>query len=157
MRQSCSARSGRARADGRLRAEHFVHLRCELPSPDVVEHFDQFAHFPEVRLASVMDHTPGQRQFQSIAAYASFYKKDQSDEEFAAFIAARQAEQAKYADANRREIFRRGGELGVAFASHDDATLDHVAEALARRGPDRGVSDDARWRPRPRTRPGLRC
>ena len=117
-------------ADGRLRAEHFVHLRCELPSPDVVEHFDQFAHFPEVRLASVMDHTPGQRQFQSIAAYASFYKKDQTDEEFAAFIAARHAEQAKYSDANRREIFRRGGELGVAFASHDDATEAHVAEGL---------------------------
>jgi alpha-D-ribose 1-methylphosphonate 5-triphosphate diphosphatase len=120
----------RGSSDGRLRAEHFVHLRCELPSPDVVEHFDQFAHFPEVRLASVMDHTPGQRQFQSIAAYASFYKRDQTDEQFAAFIAERHAEQAKYADANRREIFRRGGELGVAFASHDDATEEHVAEGL---------------------------
>jgi alpha-D-ribose 1-methylphosphonate 5-triphosphate diphosphatase len=117
-------------ADGRLRAEHFVHLRCELPSPDVVEHFDQFAHFPEVRLASVMDHTPGQRQFQSIAAYASVYKKDQTDEEFAAFIAARHAEQAKYSDANRQAIFKRGGELGVSFASHDDATVEHVAEGI---------------------------
>lgn len=119
-----------ANSDGRLRSEHFVHLRCELPSPDVVEHFDQFAHFPAVRLASVMDHTPGQRQFRSIAAYAAFYKKDQTDEEFEAFIAARHAEQAKYADANRREIFRRGGELGVSFASHDDATLEHVAEGI---------------------------
>lgn len=116
--------------DGRLRAEHLVHLRCELPSPDVVDHFEQFARFPEVRLASVMDHTPGQRQFQSIAAYASFYRKNQTEEEFAAFIAARQAEQARYANANRQAIFRLGGELGIAFASHDDATLDHVAEAL---------------------------
>lgn len=120
----------RASADGRLRAEHFVHLRCELPSPDVVEHFDQFAHSPEVRLASVMDHTPGQRQFLSIEAYAAFYRKDQTEEQFTAFIAARRAEQEKYAGANRREIFRRGGELGVAFASHDDATLDHVAEGV---------------------------
>jgi alpha-D-ribose 1-methylphosphonate 5-triphosphate diphosphatase len=120
----------RASADKRLRAEHFVHLRCELPSPDVVEHFDQFAHSPEVRLASVMDHTPGQRQFLSIEAYAAFYRKDQTEEQFTTFIAARRAEQEKYAGANRREIFRRGGELGVAFASHDDATLDHVAEGV---------------------------
>lgn len=117
-------------ADGRLRAEHFVHLRCELPAADVVDHFEQFVHHPVVRLASVMDHTPGQRQFSSIEAYAVFYRKNQNDEEFARFIADRHAEQARYADPNRRAIFERGRAHGIAFASHDDATVGHVAESV---------------------------
>lgn len=120
----------KASSEQRLRSEHFVHLRCELPSPDVVDHFDQFCHYPEVRLASVMDHTPGQRQFQSIAAYASFYKRNQTDSEFESYIAARLAEQAEHSEKNRQAILARGRELGVSFASHDDATLQHVAEGV---------------------------
>jgi len=119
-------------ADGRLRAEHFVHLRCELPTADVVAHFEQFVAHPMVKLASVMDHTPGQRQFQSVETYSAYYQPRLrlSDAELAAFIAARHAEQALYSDANRRAIFARGKAAGIAFASHDDATLAHVEESL---------------------------
>jgi len=49
----------------------------------------------------------------------------------AAFIADRHAEQQRYADAHRKAIVRRGRAAGIAFASHDDATLEHVAEAVA--------------------------
>lgn len=116
--------------DGTTRAEHFIHLRCELPSPDVAAHFEQFCSYPEVRLASIMDHTPGQRQFQSIEHYAMFYKRNQSDAEFASFIVDRQSEQSRYADANRRAIFELGRARGVVFASHDDATVEHVEDSL---------------------------
>jgi alpha-D-ribose 1-methylphosphonate 5-triphosphate diphosphatase len=58
-----------AGADGRLRADHFIHLRCEVSVPDVIEHFDTLRDNPRVRLASVMDHAPGQRQFVSLDAY----------------------------------------------------------------------------------------
>jgi alpha-D-ribose 1-methylphosphonate 5-triphosphate diphosphatase len=44
-----------------LRAEHFLHLRCEIATADVVEVFDSLCEHPLLRLASVMDHTPGQR------------------------------------------------------------------------------------------------
>jgi len=46
-----------------LRAEHFLHLRCEIATADVVEVFDSLCGHPLLRLASVMDHTPGQRQW----------------------------------------------------------------------------------------------
>jgi alpha-D-ribose 1-methylphosphonate 5-triphosphate diphosphatase len=119
--------------EGRLRADHKVHLRCELPAHDVVEHFERFCDLPIVRLASVMDHTPGQRQYQTVGKFREYYMERMrfSEAEMDAFIADRHNEQAKYSDAHRKAILKRGRAVGIAFASHDDATEAHVAEALA--------------------------
>lgn len=116
-----------------LRADHFIHLRCELPSHDVVEHFEALADHPATRLASVMDHTPGQRQFRSLADYKKFYAKHmgRTPEELQAYLDARQAEHERYSAGNRKAIVARAHELGLAIASHDDATLAHVEEAEA--------------------------
>lgn len=124
---------GEGRAAGWLRAEHFIHLRCELPSHDVVEHFNAYATNPATRLASLMDHTPGQRQFSSIEDYKRFYKKQigQTEDHLNAYIAGRQAEHDRYSAVNRAAIVARARELGLALASHDDATLAHVEEAVA--------------------------
>ena len=54
----------RARAAGLLRIDHFLHLRCEVPMPKVVGDTAELINRPDVRLVSLMDHTPGQRQFQ---------------------------------------------------------------------------------------------
>lgn len=116
---------------GWLRAEHFIHLRCELPSHDVVAHFDALANHPSTRLASVMDHTPGQRQFRSLDSYKSFYARHMggTDEEAQAYIDARQAEHEQYSAANRQALVARARALNIALASHDDATLAHVEQA----------------------------
>jgi alpha-D-ribose 1-methylphosphonate 5-triphosphate diphosphatase len=121
------------RAGGWLRAEHFVHLRCELPSSDLITQFEIYAADPATRLASVMDHTPGQRQFCSLEDYKRFYKDKmgRSQAELDTYIAARLAEQAQYSATNRQTIVARAAELGLPLASHDDATLAHVEEALA--------------------------
>ncbi len=119
------------RDGGWLRSEHFIHLRCELPSHDVVAHFDALAHHPSTRMASVMDHTPGQRQFQSLEAYKRFYgpKMGRSPDEMQAYLDARQAEHDRYSAANRQALVSRARQLGLALASHDDATVAHVEEA----------------------------
>lgn len=121
------------RDGGWLRADHFIHLRCELPSHDVVEHFEALADHPATRLASIMDHTPGQRQFRSLADYKRFYAKQmgRSAEELQAYLDARQAEHELYSARNRRAIVARAHELGLAIASHDDATIAHIEEAEA--------------------------
>lgn len=118
---------------GWTRAEHFIHLRCELPSHDVVSHFDALAEHKTTRLASVMDHTPGQRQFRSLEDYKRFYAKQmgRSEEELQAYLMARQAEHDQYSAANRKAIVERAHSMGLALASHDDATLAHVEEAAA--------------------------
>ncbi|MBS3849661.1 alpha-D-ribose 1-methylphosphonate 5-triphosphate diphosphatase [Devosia sp. BSSL-BM10] len=120
-----------ARKDGWLRAEHFVHLRCELPSHDVLEHFEAYATHPETRLASMMDHTPGQRQFQSLDAYKQFYQAGRTPAELESFITDRLDDHARYSGAHRAHIVRRAHELGLALASHDDASLAHVQEGIA--------------------------
>ena len=61
----------RARVAGLLRADHQTHLRCEIPSPNVVESLGEFLARHPARLVSLMDHTPGQRQFRDLDKYGA--------------------------------------------------------------------------------------
>ncbi len=124
---------GSATTARRLRAEHYIHLRCEVSVADCLDAFRLVEDHPQVRLASLMDHAPGQRQFQSIDAAKLYYqgKLKMSDEDFAAFQARRNMETATYAGPNRNAIAQYCREHGIALASHDDATLAHVDEAVA--------------------------
>ena len=121
-----------ARDAGWLRAEHLIHLRCELPSADVVEHFEALSEHATTRLISLMDHTPGQRQFTSMDAYKLFYAKQLgvTAEETERYLAAALAQHERYAGPNRRALVARAQALGLAMASHDDATLAHVEEGI---------------------------
>jgi alpha-D-ribose 1-methylphosphonate 5-triphosphate diphosphatase len=78
-----------------------------------------------------MDHTPGQRQFVDIAKYRHYYQSKHgfNDAEMAAFIVQRKQEAQKFSAANRQAIAASCRERGIILASHDDATLAHVAEA----------------------------
>ena len=126
-----TAAIAQASQDGWLRAEHLVHLRCELPSHDVIEQFEAHASHTLTRLASMMDHTPGQRQFRTLEAYKRFYSIGRTQEELDRYIADRLADHARYSAPHRAHIVRRARELGLALASHDDATLAHAEEAIA--------------------------
>jgi alpha-D-ribose 1-methylphosphonate 5-triphosphate diphosphatase len=121
-----------AQADGRLRADHFLHLRCEVSSPDVLAAFEGFRTDPRVRLASLMDHAPGQRQFQTMGQYTLYYKTKRglTDDQFDRFVAQRQEQSARYSAPHRRAIGEHCRAAGVTLASHDDATLAHVDEAV---------------------------
>jgi len=122
----------RARNEKRLRVEHRVHLRCEVSSPDVLDDFQGFLEVSDVGLASLMDHAPGQRQFQTMDQYTLYYKTQRglTDREFEVFVANRNAQSAQYSDPNRRVIAATCREKGIVVASHDDATLEHVDEAI---------------------------
>lgn len=121
-----------AAAEGRLRAEHLLHLRCEVSAPDVLDHFEPFRNDPNVGLVSLMDHAPGQRQFQTLEQYSLYYKSKtgMSDEEFREFVARRQDNSRQFAAPHRRELADHCRAHGIPVASHDDATLDHVSESI---------------------------
>jgi alpha-D-ribose 1-methylphosphonate 5-triphosphate diphosphatase len=116
-----------------LRAEHFLHLRCEIATADVVEVFDSLCAHPLLRLASVMDHTPGQRQWHDREQWRRFQERNGklSDEHVATALTELSVEQARYADAHRREIVARCKRLGIPVASHDDTLIEHVEQAKA--------------------------
>ncbi len=122
----------KAEQEGRLRAEHLIHLRCEVSAGNVLEHFADFENDPYVRLVSLMDHAPGQRQFQTMDQYIFYYQKKRglTDAEFAEFVDRRVAESERNSTPHRIAIAKVCAERGITVASHDDATLAHVDEAI---------------------------
>ena len=119
-------------ARDRLRADPFLHRRCEVPAADCLEAFNQFDGDARVKLASLMDHAPGQRQFARLEAYALYYqgKLKLSDEAFRDYCEKRMAQSAKNSGPNRIAISQACRERGIVLASHDDATIAHVDEAI---------------------------
>lgn len=117
---------------GLARAEHFLHLRCELTFEHVVENFDALSGDPLVRLVSIMDHTPGQRQFVDLDKYRVYYqgKYNLSNDEIERFIVRQRRAHERFASGNRASILDICRKRGFALASHDDATPEHIAEAI---------------------------
>lgn len=114
-----------------LRAEHLLHARCELPAPNTIELFQPFHNHPRLRLISLMDHTPGQRQWENME-HARIYhtgKKGWDTEGFDAKVAARIEMQARHTQPQRAHFVEYSRRHGVPLASHDDTTAEHVHEA----------------------------
>jgi len=121
------------RREGMLRVEHFLHLRCEISHGDLAAHLSKLADHPCLKLLSLMDHTPGQRQFATLAQYASYYKgKYQlSDAELEGFVQRCLADRARHGDNNRAAVIELARARGLKLASHDDATVEHAQEAAS--------------------------
>lgn len=116
-----------------LRAEHRLHIRVELPAPNTRELFEPFADHPLVGLVSLMDHTPGQRQWEDLEQARIYYcgKKGWSDEKFARSVAESKALQERNTVPNRHYFVQYARERGIPLASHDDTRLEHVEQAHA--------------------------
>jgi alpha-D-ribose 1-methylphosphonate 5-triphosphate diphosphatase len=122
-----------ARAADLLRVEHFLHLRCEIPTPSVVTETKLLIGRPDVRLVSLMDHTPGQRQFRDEGKLRDYYRGKNggmTDAELDVLFARRIEYQAANAETNHRRIVELARSHGTPMASHDDTTLEHVDEAI---------------------------
>lgn len=116
---------------GLTRAEHRLHLRCEVPHSTTVGLFERYVNMPEVQLVSLMDHAPGQRQFVNLDKYRTYYqgKYNMDDAEMAAFEKDQIVKSERWSKQNRDEICRQCREFGIPTASHDDATSAHVTES----------------------------
>jgi alpha-D-ribose 1-methylphosphonate 5-triphosphate diphosphatase len=122
-----------ARDGGLLRADHYLHLRCEIPMPNVVAEANELAGRPDVRLMSLMDHTPGQRQFRDEGKLRDYYRgkgAGMTDAQLDVLFARRFAYQEAYAAANLIDIVALAQRYGVPLASHDDTTEDNVSDAI---------------------------
>jgi alpha-D-ribose 1-methylphosphonate 5-triphosphate diphosphatase len=120
-------------AAGALRADHRVHVRVELPAPNARELFAPFAGHRRLALVSLMDHTPGQRQWTDIESARVFYtgRKGWSDARFDEEVRLAPQRQALHARPNRAWFVQFAREHGVPLATHDDTTEAHVDEAFA--------------------------
>jgi alpha-D-ribose 1-methylphosphonate 5-triphosphate diphosphatase len=116
-----------------LRADHWLHARCEVPAPNALELFQPFAEHPRLALLSLMDHTPGQRQWEDIAHARVYYvgKKGWTEERFQQELALAGEYQARYAVPQRQYFVEYARQRQLPLASHDDTTVGHVLEASA--------------------------
>src|SRR5437016_14610605 len=122
-----------ARDSNLLRADHFLHLRCEIPMPSVVEEAKELIGREDVRLMSLMDHTPGQRQFRDEGKLRDYYRGKgggRTDAQLDVLFAQRFAFQKAYAATNLREIVALAHQHAIPLASHDDTTEENVSDAI---------------------------
>lgn len=121
------------REQGSLRAEHLLHLRCEVADPRMQELFFPVSDEPSLHLVSLMDHTPGQRQWRNTESYRTYYSQTVTwtDEEFCRMTAELQARRDACADDNAASIVAFCHQHHLPMASHDDTLPEHVNEALA--------------------------
>ena len=126
----------RSQLAGNTRIDHKLHLRCEVADPLTPGLFEQLIDNPLLQLVSLMDHTPGGRQYRDLDRYrstgfgghATAIAEAQSDIE--ARIDRLQVRQAKYAVSNWAHVATLAGDRGLPLASHDDATVEDIDLAV---------------------------
>ena len=120
-----------ARRAATMRADHLVHLRCEITDPIAPEQASANVRKDFVKLVSVMEHIPGKRQSRDMTNYiarrmaASGKSQSQVEEEVTELLDRLEAEAINV----RTEIVALAHANGLPLLSHDDATVDHVRQA----------------------------
>ncbi|WP_264211249.1 alpha-D-ribose 1-methylphosphonate 5-triphosphate diphosphatase [Leisingera thetidis] len=117
------------RAADALKISHFLHLRAEVCSDSLVEELEAFGAADRVGLVSLMDHTPGQRQFRDISKLEQYVKGKHGfdDAAFQAHIAHLKELRDTYGDLHEAEAVKAAKRFGAVLASHDDTTAGQVA------------------------------
>ena len=121
------------RAAGMLRISHHIHLRAEICSETLIEEFAEFTPEDRIGIVSMMDHTPGQRQFADLSKFESYVRGKYSfgDQEFRDYVDFLNGLQAQLGARHEAATVDAARRLGAALASHDDTTADQVAASHA--------------------------
>ncbi|MGY4800767.1 alpha-D-ribose 1-methylphosphonate 5-triphosphate diphosphatase [Teichococcus aerofrigidensis] len=113
---------------GLLKSEHFLHLRCELPAPDLLPLLERVADHPAVRMASLMDHSPGVGQYVDVERYRAMRLRgglsaDEVDRRIANLLEQRE----RLRGPQRRALLDRLAHRHLPLASHDDWDEEEIA------------------------------
>ncbi|KIC12589.1 phosphonate metabolism protein PhnM [Leisingera sp. ANG-M1] len=117
------------REAGALKISHFLHLRAEICTDTLVEELNAFGEEDRVGLVSLMDHTPGQRQFRDVSKLEEYVKGKHGfdDAAFQAHVAHLLELQETYGVLHEGEAVKAARRFGAVLASHDDTTAEQVA------------------------------
>lgn len=124
------------RAKGLLRINHLLHLRAEVCSESLVEEMAKFGPEDHIGIVSLMDHTPGERQFRDIDKLREYMvgKHRIFEGAFLEHVAAQKALRAKYGELHEKTAVLEARRYGAVLASHDDTTAEQVSASF-----DKGV------------------
>ncbi|MGR3760360.1 alpha-D-ribose 1-methylphosphonate 5-triphosphate diphosphatase [Roseobacteraceae bacterium NS-SX3] len=117
------------RAQEALKISHFLHLRAEVCSETLVEELEEFGSADRVGLVSLMDHTPGQRQFRDLSKLEAYVKGKHGfdDDGFLQHVASLKQMRDTYGDKHEAAAVKAARRFGAVLASHDDTTETQVA------------------------------
>jgi alpha-D-ribose 1-methylphosphonate 5-triphosphate diphosphatase len=117
------------RAAGALRISHFLHLRAEICSETLQDEMAEFGPADRIGLVSLMDHTPGQRQFRDVSKLRAYImgKRGLNEAQFVDHIAGLQALSARVGEAHEAAAVAHARRCGAVLASHDDTDAAQVA------------------------------
>ncbi len=120
-----------ARAAGYFKISHFLHLRAEICSETLLEELATFGPEDRVGIVSLMDHTPGQRQFSDLSALKTYVakKRGMTDADFVAHVENLRGLQQRFGEKHEAGAVIEAARLGAALASHDDTTAQHVEKS----------------------------
>lgn len=119
------------RAGHALRISHFLHLRAEVCSETLTEELAKFGPDDRIGIVSLMDHTPGQRQFRDITQLRKYVcgKHGISESEFEIHVATQKALSARLGAEHEAAAVDAARRYGAVLASHDDTDPGHVARS----------------------------
>ncbi|WP_375573938.1 alpha-D-ribose 1-methylphosphonate 5-triphosphate diphosphatase [Ahrensia marina] len=117
-----------AREHGLLKISHHIHLRAEICSNSLADELEEFGPEDRIGIISLMDHTPGQRQFADISQYEKYMrgKHGLSQQEFDEHVAERKQLRERVVEKHEAAAVNAAAAFGAVLASHDDTTHDHV-------------------------------
>lgn len=117
------------RAADALRISHFLHLRAEICSETLLQELAEFGPRDRVGIVSLMDHTPGQRQFRDMAKLEAYLKGKHAmgEDEFLQHVSQLKALRDRVGDAHEAGAVAEAARFGAVLASHDDTTAEQVA------------------------------
>jgi alpha-D-ribose 1-methylphosphonate 5-triphosphate diphosphatase len=119
-------------AENVFRIDHRIHMRCELTSPDLLRDIEPYQDDSLVQLVSLMDHTPGQRQWRDIAHLRTYaLGNGKTEAEFEEDVVVRQREGADNVGRNWSAVVEMFQARGIPIATHDDTTVEHVEAGIA--------------------------
>ncbi len=107
-----------------------IHLRFELSGIKAYEECLALLEGGSISLLSVMDHTPGQGQFNKTNFKAHILSQGKSESEFEEELALRLS-RPKVEGEQLSQLIDLALELGIAVASHDDDSIEKVDNMLA--------------------------
>ena len=111
-----------------LRAEHLVHLRCEVIDEKTPGLMREVMDHPLVRIASVMEHLPGIRQTRDLDGYIRRVSdiRRESPEITRERVMEMIAEKSEIGRKVRPEVVALAKARGLPLLSHDDTDIAHV-------------------------------
>ncbi|MEP2978115.1 MAG: alpha-D-ribose 1-methylphosphonate 5-triphosphate diphosphatase [Lentilitoribacter sp.] len=123
---------GEMRAQNMLRINHLLHLRAEICSETLIEEIEEFGAEDQVGIVSLMDHTPGQRQFRDADKFAEYLrgKHSMTNEDIEAHFDRLKKLQSENGQRHNDAASKKGREMGAILASHDDTTESDVLASV---------------------------